>query len=249
MIGNLNWCYLCAAIFEILDMKYNPAARLQRYVSNLQSKGRCSYAELVEVVRQTRLLVEKGKLSRSYPTVAMYCNWIQHVELDRNQTGHAVLAAVDRILADNWVGETAVINEGVRGVLNLPALRSEFTQLFKANGISTVLFDVYENWKNFVHALVDDLLDRPITFPADVATNRSAHGFKKFGEMVAYRRSKGISQDSAVTKLYLSRIADDVVSEPGAVYWHLRVRTDSPEHYADLAGIVAITEPRSAFLA
>lgn len=222
-------------------MHFNPAARLKRHVDDIVSRGQCSATELVDVLRRTRLLIEQGKVKSTYPTLSLYCDWIMHIELDRNPSGHEMICRLDKAMVDNRLSDRDAILS-IAHALSLHELRTELTTLFRANNISSVLFDDQNNWIVFANSLVEELLERPVTFPIDVRTNPSAKGRAKFLKAVDYREQNFVRSDITTTAAFLTK-RDGDGKERDVVHWELRSRTHEQGPYVALTGPLYLIEP------
>ncbi|MEH6436675.1 hypothetical protein [Massilia sp. DD77] len=227
-------------------MNYDPAARLARHVESLKKEGSVRHSEFIEILRLARLILEKGDLARTYPTLKLYCDWIVHSGLDKNSGGYAVLQAADAVVVSHLCGHDGSMVEEVSRALSVGALHAELIQLSKANGIDTAVFDIFENWFNFCHVLFIELLDRAIMFPEDVETNKSARGRKEFQKMLQHRATRGVRTDQVVMMLYLSHIQPDPNMHDG-IYWNLRLGHREHARAINVAGALTIEKDSTVF--
>jgi hypothetical protein len=65
--------------------KFAPENKLRDHVADLIARSHPSRAYLIEVMRLTRLVLEKDKLASTYPHVSLYCDWVMHGEIDRHR--------------------------------------------------------------------------------------------------------------------------------------------------------------------
>jgi hypothetical protein len=220
-------------------MKYDPVSRLSRHINLIQSRPSAP-SEILETVRLTRLAIEKGDAKKRYPTLAMYCDWAMHSELDRNPGAWQLLKRIDtklQTLASST--DMGVVIEEISEGLSLALLRSDFVGLFKEKGIDTSLFTVLENWIMFQQCLLNDLEGRPIGFPDDIATSPKAKGRTVYDEMLANRAANG-DYLGPVRRVSVTVKHDAEPGRPAGYYWNVRVRQDSPEHYADINGYLQL---------
>jgi hypothetical protein len=97
---SIHSCHLMCGINSVdkaentlieVEMEPNPGENLKASVTAILDRGTCSRPELIDLFRQTRLLIEHNGLRRNNSTAALYCDWLQHNEMDRNEHGFAVI--------------------------------------------------------------------------------------------------------------------------------------------------------------
>lgn len=149
---------------------YDAKARLASYLDGL--KNQLSDADLLDVVRRIRMLLESKGFTRTYPTVSFYCNWHMHNEIYCNELGWNMLANVNTAIAS-----TPDVNptQKITDTLQLDLFRSELLTLFGAPNLKPFLFDEPGNWGIFVGALMRDLTTKPLLWPPDLSKKRR-HG-------------------------------------------------------------------------
>ncbi|CAH0282606.1 hypothetical protein SRABI118_03823 [Massilia sp. Bi118] len=218
-------------------MKFDPAGRLRSHMDSIKNRGGLTYAEMVDILRRARLVIESPLLKKNYPVLSLYCDWVMHGELGKNPGGHEVLRAIDKSIADTWHSDPAGVHDAVNQALDLGGLRKEIIRLFEANRIDSTIFSVKGNWLEFLRALLMEIAERPIIFPDNVATDQRAKGRKAFLAMQNYRASKGVPLDFSVTRVAIAYREKDG-SDPPGYYWHARIKEDSPEHFVQIIGPV-----------
>ena len=224
-------------------MQYDPISRLSRHIDLIRSRPSAP-SELVDTLRLTRLAIEKGDAKQRFPTLAMYCDWAVHSELDRNATAWELLkrlTATMHAVASN-PDMNVVINEIGKG-LSLATLRKDFVALFTEKQINTDLFTVPANWVMFQECLLNDLEGRPIGFPDDVTTSTKARGYKVYKDMLDASAANG--RMPPIRRVSVSVQREPAPNRPVGYHWHVRIRQDSPEHYAELTGLLRLDD--SAF--
>jgi hypothetical protein len=143
-----------------MSTKFDPAGRLRQHVQELIGRPLRS-AELIEVMRLLRLVVEQEKLRDSHPHVALYCDWLLHGEIERHEIAINILKQMHMALVGyDQTHDTS----GVSRALSLAQLRAEMLLVFIKQNVSTDLLDSFTNWKTFSGALLQDLRDRPLRF-------------------------------------------------------------------------------------
>ena len=150
---------------------------LKTYLKGLSVQ--CSPADLLDIMRRIRQLMESKGLRKNYVTVSLYCDWYMHVTLDRHPLGWDILAEINVIACYSSTGDpTGAI--GAR--LRFDELRSQATALFNSQGLSPFLFTDDKNWSNFVLALLQVLCGKPIRWPTDLSQSKQAR--RMFDRMV-----------------------------------------------------------------
>jgi len=140
---------------------FDAAGRLREHVHGLIGRPLRS-AELVEVMRLLRLVMEQEQLRNSHPHIALYCDWLLHAEIDRHEIAIDILKKMHiALVAYDQTHNTS----GVSSALSLAQLRAEMLLVFIKQNVSTDLLDSFANWKTFSGALLQDLRDRPLRLP------------------------------------------------------------------------------------
>jgi hypothetical protein len=142
-------------------MPFDPANRLRDHVKGLIDRS-SSPADLIEVMRLTRLLLEQQKVTQTYPHVSLYCDWLLHTEINRHALALGILERMGQAIAKyDEAGDVSAVSRA----LNLAQLRREMIILFLAHNIPTDLQDSFANWNAFSGLLLSDLCERPIKIP------------------------------------------------------------------------------------
>jgi hypothetical protein len=95
-LGRLRYL---SAIWPVQMNAFNPAERLRQHAHGLVGKP-LSAAELIEVMRLLRLVLEREKLRDSFPHVALYCDWLLHNEIDRHEIAIEILCQMHVAIVD-----------------------------------------------------------------------------------------------------------------------------------------------------
>lgn len=141
--------------------KFAPENRLRDHVAALAGR-QCSQAELTEVMRLVRLVVENEGLAETYPHVSLYRDWLLHPEIDRHKLVLKRLEQMNEAIARyDQTGDIAIVS----ALFSLAVLRVELTVLFKSHQVKTELLDLFANWKTFVSVMLEDLCNRPLRLP------------------------------------------------------------------------------------
>jgi hypothetical protein len=143
---------------------YDPAARLRQHMLGMIDRN-CSKAESLDILRLSRLVLEREKSASAFPHLSLYCDWFVHGEIDRRALASAMLERMNEIILQFL--EVDGICNAISQCVSLAQLRSELTIFFLANGTSIAIPDSYSNWKMFMGLLLEELCDRPIRLPAN----------------------------------------------------------------------------------
>jgi hypothetical protein len=140
---------------------FDPADRLRQHAQGLVGRP-LSSAELLDVMRLLRLVLEKEKLRGSFPHAALYCDWLLHNEIDRHEIAIKILSKMHAGIAD-WdrTHDLTPVNRA----LGLAQLRAEMQVTFAKHKIPTDLLDSFSNWYSFLNVLLQDLSQRPLKLP------------------------------------------------------------------------------------
>jgi len=184
--------------------------------------------------------------------LSLYCDWLQHVELDRNSAAWTILEMVDRAVVDHGSTEQGmkVIFREISDAFGLPALRQEFIHLFQAKGIKTDIFESFGNWRRFLLLLLDDLSHRPLSLPAGVESDKQTKAHAVFERMTRYRKASGRRPDMLTRRLHVTNRSSEPgeTGRPPGMYWHIQSLLDSGGVYrAELNGMFELSEQLSDF--
>ena len=90
--------------------KFAPENRLRDHVAALAGR-QCSQAELTEVMRLVRLVVENEGLAETYPHVSLYRDWLLHPEIDRHKLVLKKLEQMNEAIARyDQTGDIAIVS-------------------------------------------------------------------------------------------------------------------------------------------
>lgn len=227
-------------------MEPNPGENLRASVTAILGKGTCSAPELIDVLRQTRLLIEHKGLRPDHRVAALYCDWIQHNELDRAEAGFDVLEKLNDALITHGDGDYSGIFNAISDALGLRALRRELRTIFNLEGISTSLFDYSSNWGVFVGTVLTDIEQRPIRFPDDITSNPKARGRTFYDRMVS--KPSGWPENRVPLAIYFTkhRSGQDQLGPYPGYYWHIRLAPGP--NFLEVKGPLNLTERSEDFL-
>jgi len=208
----------------------NARYRIEEWFHRLeQSDGRMNREDICFLMMQTRHLIETTDAPKRYYVASFYADWIVHSTLDRSIVCFEVLRDITRVLAENFNPTRTDITREISRTIGFPQLRSELINLFRDNGLPTIVFDYYENWHDFVAFLLWFLNGQLIGFPK----NPKGQAKKIRDEMLAFQRPHNIAVEALA-----------IVNHEGVYYWQLRV---SGNKEFTMMGQVEIAEASDAF--
>ena len=229
-------------------MKYDSTNRLASHVNSILTG--CSRADVIEIMRLSRLVIEQRNVAHQYPVLSLYCDWAQHTEIDRHPGAFAMLARIDGVLVVYAHHDPSIVIHEISKAFALAQLREEFVKLFLVSGANTLLFDSLSNWCQFVGILLNDLADRPVRFPKGIESKSKKSQVRAiFDGMVKRRATAGQRADLVTKSLSIDNHSDetDPRRPPPGFYWQIRSLEQSPEHYMELTGQMQLTEGREQF--
>lgn len=226
-------------------MKFDPAARLKSFVDDIQRRGHCSPYEVIDLLRRVRLLLEKGRLKKTYPVLSLYCDWVCHPELDRNPNGFRLLRDIDKVIVDNHKENSDELILSVSHSMSLEAVRESLIKLFSLHQIEIGLFKHTDTWREVARAIIEELLDRPVSYPADVRTNPKAPGSSMFLQAVAYRELHGVRSDITTTSAsFVGKENED--GESTSAWWCVESQWENSDLGVKMMGPLLIAKPIAA---
>jgi hypothetical protein len=202
---------------------FDARARLISYLNGLGSH--CSSADLLDVVRQVRLLLERKNLKAAYPTLSLYCNWYMHEVIRKSPLAWNILAEVNAIICKPSHDNPA---EAIGMRLRLDTLRSEAIALLNSQGANSFLFTEDGNWSQFVFVLLHDLCGKPLRWPINPANDRRARS--TFTRMMQHST---VGPDKYARELFLEHLPNG--HEGPGFYWSVVVY-ETPPHQAIIKG-------------
>jgi hypothetical protein len=166
---------------------FDPAGRLRKHVQGLVGRPLGS-ADLIEVMRLLRLVLEQERLRDSDPHAALYCDWLLHGEIDRHEIAIDILGKMHVAMVD-WdrTHDTAAVARA----MNLPQLRGEMAVIFAGHQVPTDLLDSFSNWKAFLRVLLEDLSQRPLKLPKKPKGKTKKKLDNAIADMVAASKKMG----------------------------------------------------------
>lgn len=152
--------------------------RALQTIEQILSRDSISADALVNIMIKFRIVIEAADAYGEYPTLLLYCNWVAHPKLDKKQATGIVEqfnAAFLRQLSsqqEKWIAD-AVIEK-----FCMHLLHQEIIKFAKEFGIALHFLDNWDNWVKFAWALIEELLERPITISDPSKTRDAARKFE-----------------------------------------------------------------------
>jgi hypothetical protein len=196
---------------------FDPSAKLKEYVNAMLS-GRYSASDVIELFRRIRHVIEQDRARTIYPHLSLYCDWLQHIEIDRHAQGLKVLQAINDRLITGWSRPDEMLVRDISEAIGLGPLRTELGLLFMSKGIPTKIVDSSSSWRRVLSVLVQDVCERPIRLPL-----RSANKKGIFDKLKEKWEKAGIDA-GPVRALFLElQETAGVDGTPAGYYWNMEL--------------------------
>jgi len=227
-------------------MNYDPLVPLKRELDRMAQGGLVAKAEILNLFRLIRLTLDAKGLRAAFPTCAMYCDWLQHTELDRNPGVLPLIEAIDSIFC--VPPDKADLDAEIKTILDalgLVALRKELLSLFGQMSLPNTLLSGMSNWYATVSVLIEDLVGRPLLFSVPPVTRA---GKEVLARIVARRRAAGKRENRHVYKLVISDERSKVPESgrPAGFYFTIFLSPEEPDRI-QFNGLWAFQEGRDEF--
>jgi len=208
----------------------NARRRIEKWFHELEADHQMKREDVCFLMVQARHLIEMANDLENYRVVAFYADWTVHSTIERSPVCFEVLRDVTKAIVENFNPTRPDFTREISRIIGIPQLRTELRNLFRENGLPTIIFDYRDNWKSFVAALLWFLEGQPIGFP-EKPTKRSE---KMRNEILALQRPNN---------LFVEALA--IVSHENTYHWLLAVSGDKN---LSMTGPVEIAEGEDAFL-
>lgn len=210
-------------------MSYDPLPALRREIDQIVQGGQIPKGQILNVFRLIRLTLEANSLRAAFPTCAMYCDWLQHTELDRNPGVLTLIEAIDSIFSvspDKTNYKTEMIT--ILNALGLVALRHELLSLFGQFSLPLSLLTSMSNWYGTVSTLIEDLVGRPLIFTVP-PTSRA--GKESLARIISRRQAAGRREYRHVYKVVISdeRTKTPKPGRPAGFYFTIFLSPSEPD--------------------
>ncbi|WP_157271038.1 hypothetical protein [Azohydromonas aeria] len=227
-------------------MTYDPLTPLKRELSQLAKGGKTTKAEILNLFRLIRLILEAKRLRPRFPMCAMYCDWLQHAELGRNSGALILIEKIDSIFC--VAPSNANFDVELRTILDalgLVTLRQELLMLFVEFSVPTFLLTGMSNWYTVVSVVLEDLVGRPLLLSVPPT---SKFGMGVLSRVTDRRRSAGIDEYRHVYKVVISdeRSKATEPGRPPGFYFNIFLSPSEPDRI-QVNGYWSAQEGRDAF--
>lgn len=191
-----------------------PLRKLRRLMSRLQGFGP---ETVLNVMVNTRQVLEAHRIQDSYAHLNFYCNWCVHSELSKSPICYSILADLTDILRTEPAKDPTVpwYNDAIVSLLDSRTLRIQLIQFFRLHELPTFLFDRHEHWKRFYAYLLDLVSLKPIRFPRN-PRGQAALVLNHIEAIAA--KTNGL----AAKAFWVASTSDSV---PRTYWWHIELFT------------------------
>lgn len=184
-------------------------------LKNLLSQQTLYKSHIVQLMSETRRLLEIDDKKPEYSVLNFYCNWSLHSKLDSSTICYEILEKLtDMLMAYDNRSDLAL---NVSEILSISKLRGEFILLFGENNLPIVQFTLDSNWKNIFMLICYNLIDRPIEFPSSAKLSQRRYRRVRIIYDSIINRTTGT--DYMVKRFALTNI-------DGKVHWNLNTTSD-----------------------
>lgn len=193
-------------------MSYDPTSILKRDLDRMARGGEFAKQEALDLFRRIRLVLDARSLRPVFPYASMYCDWLQHLELDRNPGVLPLVEAIDSVFSAD--PSTASLDHELKTIhdaLGLTTLRREMIDLFTQLSLPTSLLTSMSNWYTLMEVMLEDLTGRPLILGVPP---KGAAAKATLARMSAKRRARGLREDRHLYKVLISD-RRTAVAEPG----------------------------------
>lgn len=132
-------------------------------------------SDIVNIMINFRLFLEKNKIQLQYKYLNLYCNWVVHNEISQSQTAFNILELLTDSMINHNSGKDNFkwINDAIIEGLGFHNVQSEIIEIGKRFSAD---FKIIENnifWRRFGATLLKILIDRPIIFPKNIINRKT----------------------------------------------------------------------------
>ena len=144
--------------------------KIREQLETVNKEKRFLPAEVLHFIVNLRQHIEAEKLSGKYERTMFYCNWCLHSQLNRRNV-QGFLGELTRVLNEalafpggEYQGQHELneMIDDVNEVISLCELRREIREILRAEGISSILFDTYNGWVQFVSVMAKSIIETPL---------------------------------------------------------------------------------------
>jgi hypothetical protein len=148
-------------------MENDVILKLKRHLNS----GLREEKDMVYLLVEIRKILDHEKIKKDFPYLSLFCDWILHIKIDRNNTGVKVIKQIDSRILDRAKydllgGDIFYKNRQIpviRRLINLWDFKKELRFFFKKFNLNIKNL-IGCNWTRFICLLLNVLVDVPLTF-------------------------------------------------------------------------------------
>lgn len=187
----------------------------KKEIQALLKQERLSKSDVVNLLSQTRILIESRSLQNKFRLLNLYCNWTLHPKLSGSVIIYKIMDQLTDILLQHHAEKNNIIHE-VSNIISISGLRTDFISLYKKTKIPTNIFNRRSSWKELFGMICGILEERPLRFPEGkiLAKNNKA---KQIYDKIHQKAGK---EGLAVKEFCF-------IIEKRKIYWQIITNTDN----------------------
>ncbi len=214
---------------------------IKRRIEEIEKTGNSTRDDIRLILVDLRLHLESLNWSRKYRELMFYCNWSLHNKLDRGIVQEFLKKIAEVTTQEGDEDPSKQISE----IISTARLRLQIIEILQKAGISTLLFDNQQNWKNFFDRLLPFLIERPLQYKKGNWLARLFKWIQKLRKEVAkeetYIRSFSLLEAKSLVTDHPLRKGPNL--KPSHCFWRITVMPFDET----FEGPLYYTEDRSAF--
>jgi hypothetical protein len=157
--------------------------QIKKDIIEILSKGKVTKYEIKCLMSDTRKLLEYSGQKSKHPHLLLFCDWLVHSEMDRNNAIYDILEKASIVLKDGASKNPVIIlHRFSNEALNFRKFRIELLSFYKSQNIPIAnIFSDPKAWKSFIACLALSLLEVPLKYPDDIESPefKGRHSSKK----------------------------------------------------------------------
>lgn len=155
---------------------------LSNTLNRISKEKTISRNEFVKVLLDIRQLIESGRLESQFKLTNLFLNWCFHPQISKSKIAYIFLhdlsleclsALKKHVTIEDDKDATRLFIEVTENILNFPKFRKELIELFDKYSLQTVLFKIKSNWDAFSKIVIEEIFEKPLTFPEKVLSANS----------------------------------------------------------------------------
>ena len=195
--------------------------RLKRRVQDINLGGRFHEDVMLGLMVSIRKVLEESNTTKLYPVLSLYCHWLQHSNMNKNNNGFKLLEKIDSAFLHSSHNNPEEHQKSFEHSFGSAELRRQMRAFFQSHGLSSAVTDSYSNWSYFLLFLCRELTNVELAFPPRVQAS-SIPGFNTAGftkiEAEAYKVrqriekraiEKGIYPDFVINSFCIAKMEPD----------------------------------------